>query len=74
MHLANLVPRGIRVRREFKMADTSAVNVEEVLNSAERDAKERFRPIEVPKDIDPIVDSGNLLATDLQPVDVRDFR
>ena len=56
------------------MADRSGVNVEEVLLAVEQDAKERYKPIEVLKDIAPVLDSGNLLSTDLQPIDLRDFR
>ena len=56
------------------MADGMAVDVASVLSAAEKDAKEKFKYIEVAKDVDPELDIGNLLATDLQPIDVREIR
>lgn len=58
----------------FNMADGMEIDVESVLSAAEKDAKEKFKSTEVIKDIDPDLDIGNLLATDLQPIDVREFR
>ena len=50
------------------------VNVASVLSAAEKDAKEKFKSTDVAKDVDPELDVGNLLATDLQPIDVRELR
>ena len=50
------------------------VDVASVLSAAEKDAKEKFKSTEVAKDVDPELDIGNLLATDLQPFDVRELR
>ena len=70
MHL----PQCTSVVATTKMADATAVNVAEVLSAAERETKERFKSVEVTKDIEPAVDCGNLLAVDLQPLDVRGMR
>ena len=56
------------------MADGMEIDVESVLSAAEKDAKEKFKSIEVIKDVDPDLDIGNLLASDLQPIDIREFR
>lgn len=56
------------------MADGVEVDVESLLSAAEKDATEKFKSTEVQKEIDPELDIGNLLATDLQPVDVRELR
>ena len=58
----------------FNMADSMEIDVESVLSAAEKNAKEKFKSTEVIKDIDPDLDIGNLLATDLQPIDIREFR
>lgn len=58
----------------FKMADGMEVDVASVLYAAEKDAKEKFKTTEVVKVIDPDLDVGNLLATDLQPIDMRELR
>ncbi|KAL9957536.1 hypothetical protein ACROYT_G039177 [Oculina patagonica] len=58
----------------FNMADGMEIDVDSVLFAAEKDAKEKFKSTEVIKDIDPDLDIGNLLATDLQPIDIRQFR
>ena len=50
------------------------VDVASVLSAAEKDANEKFKSTEVIKDVDPEFDVGNLLATDLQPIDVRQLR
>jgi len=50
------------------------IDVASVLSAAEKNAKEKFKSTEVRKDIDPDLDIGNLLSTDLQPIDVREFR
>lgn len=56
------------------MADSMEIDVASVLSAAEKNVKEKFKSTEVTKDIDPDLDIGNLLATDLQPIDIRDFR
>ena len=48
--------------------------VASVLSLAEKSNKEKYRSIEVTKDVEPDLDIGNLLATDLQPVDGQEFR
>lgn len=50
------------------------VDVASVLSTAEKDAQEKFKSIDVKKDIDPELDVGNLLAIDLQPIDLRELR
>ena len=50
------------------------IDVASVLSAAEKNVKEKFKSTEVIKDIDPDQDIGNLLATDLQPIDIREFR
>jgi len=56
------------------MADSMEIDVASVLSAAEKNAKEKFKSTEVRKDIDPDLDIGNLLSTDLQPIDIREFR
>ena len=51
------------------MAD-GAVDVDAVL----KDAKERYKTVEVRKDIDLQLDVGNLLASDVQPIELKEFR
>ena len=51
------------------MAD-GLVDVDSVL----RNAKERYKTVEVHKDIEPQFDVGNLLATDMQPIELKDIR
>ena len=48
--------------------------VASVLSLAEKGNKEKYRSIEVTRDVEPDLDIGNLLATDLQPVDGQEFR
>ena len=57
-----------------KMADGMEVDVASVLSAAEKDAEGKFKSIDVKKDIDPDLDVGNLLAIDLQPIDLRELR
>lgn len=64
----------LRVRVYFNMADSMEIDVALVLSAAEKNTREKFKSTEVMKDIDPDVDIGNLLATDLQPIDIREFR
>ena len=56
------------------MADGMEVDVASVLSAAEKDAEGKFKSIDVKKDIDPELDVGNLLAIDLQPIDLRELR
>jgi len=56
------------------MADSMKIDVASVLSAAEKNTREKFKSTEVIKDIDPDLDIGNLLATDLQPIDIREFR
>lgn len=63
-----------RVRVYFNMADSMKIDVASVLSAAEKNTREKFKSTEVIKDIDPNLDIGNLLATDLQPIDIREFR
>ncbi|KAJ7386301.1 Rhodanese- sulfurtransferase [Desmophyllum pertusum] len=58
----------------FNMADGMEFDVASVLSAAEKDAKEKFKSTEVVRDIDPDLDIGNLLTTDLQPIDIRELR
>ena len=51
------------------MAD-GAVDVDAVL----KDAKERYKTVEVRKDIDLQLDVENLLASDAQPIELKEFR
>ena len=48
--------------------------VASVLSLAEKSNKEKYRSTEVTRDIEPDLDIGNLLATDLQSVDGQEFR
>lgn len=64
----------LRVRVYFNMADSMEIDVALVLSTAEKNTREKFKSTEVIKDIDPDLDIGNLLATDLQPIDIREFR
>lgn len=64
----------LRVRVYFNMADSMEVDVASVLSAAEKNTREKFKSTEVIKNIDPDLDIGNLLATDLQPIDIREFR
>ncbi|XP_058958758.2 ribosome biogenesis regulatory protein homolog [Pocillopora verrucosa] len=48
--------------------------VASVLSLAEKSNKEKYRSTEVTRDVEPDLDIGNLLATDLQPVDGQEFR
>ena len=57
-----------------KMADGMEVDVASVLSAAEKVAEGKFKSIDVKKDIDPELDVGNLLAIDLQPIDLRELR
>lgn len=50
------------------------IDVASVLSSAEKDSKEKYKSVEVTKDIEPDLDIGNLLATDLQPIDIQQLR
>ena len=56
------------------LAASMEIDVASVLSAAEKNAKEKFKSTEVTKDIDPDLDIGNLLATDLQPIDLREIR
>lgn len=56
------------------MADSMEIDVASVLSAAEKNTKEKFQSTEVRRDIDPDLDIGNLLSTDLQPIDIRELR
>lgn len=49
------------------------VDVAEVLSTAEKGGKDKLKSTDVAKDVDPELDIGNLLSSDLQPIDVREF-
>lgn len=49
------------------------VDVAALLNTAEKGAKDKLKSTDVAKEVDPVLDLGNLLGSDLQPIDVREF-
>ena len=51
------------------MADIK-VDIDALLSAADA----QFKSIEVKKEIDPQLDVGNLLLTDSDPVDVKEFK
>ncbi|KAK2557135.1 Ribosome biogenesis regulatory protein-like protein [Acropora cervicornis] len=49
------------------------VDVAALLTTAEKGAKDKLKSTHVAKEVDPELDLGNLLGSDLQPIDVREF-
>ena len=50
------------------------VSVEKILADADKEDKLRQKSTTVFKEVEPSIDLGNLLLTDLQPVDANQFR
>lgn len=59
---------GSSASHKSNMADV--VSVDAVLKGA----KDRFKTVEVTKDVDPEFDIGNMLMTDLQPLNMDQLR
>lgn len=49
------------------------VDVAALLTTVEKGSKDKLKSTDVAKDVDPELDLGNLLGSDLQPIDVREF-
>ena len=56
---------------EMESSNETAVidKVKEILGDSAK-----FKPITVSKEVDPVSDLGNLLLSDLQPVDTKQFK
>jgi len=58
------------------MADVKNVENLEVLEKVKDilGDSSKFKPITVSKEVEPIIDAGNLLLSDLQPIDVKKYK
>ena len=58
------------------MADAKNMESKEVLEKVKDilGDSSKFKPITVSKEVEPIVDAGNLLLSDLQPIDLKKYK
>ena len=54
--------------------NTSAIGIEEIISAAKTKNENKYKSIEVKKLIEPETDLGNLLVTDINLIECRNFK